>query len=152
QPAAQALTSSFPSSAWERKGAKLCFAAVTCAGCEAELRDVRSQAELGNEKPQWRGPPMTLYPQLVRNVFQPLSLWRAGELAQLRYLREFERTQFLTADEVRQLQWERLRTLLQHAYDQCSFYRRRFDRAGLTPGDLHSLEDLRALPVLEKRD
>jgi phenylacetate-CoA ligase len=95
---------------------------------------------------------MTFYPKLVRNIFVPLSLWRAGELAQLRYLREFERTQFLTADEVRQLQWQRLRTLLEHAYDQCPFYRRRFNSAGLTPGDLRGLEDLRALPVLEKRD
>ncbi|HEY7155077.1 MAG TPA: hypothetical protein VH575_14030 [Gemmataceae bacterium] len=95
---------------------------------------------------------MTFYPKLVRNIFVPLSLWRAGELAQLRYLREFERTQFLTAEEVRQLQWQRLRTLLEHAYDQCPFYRQRFDRAGLTPGDLRGLEDLRPLPVLEKRD
>jgi phenylacetate-CoA ligase len=95
---------------------------------------------------------MTLYPQLVRNVFLPLSLWRRGELAQRRYLREFERTQFLTAEEVRQLQWQRLRTLLAHAYDQCPFYRRRFDGAGLRPGDLRGLEDLRSLPLLEKRD
>src|SRR5262249_49423358 len=42
---------SFPSSAWERQGAKLRFAAASCrgTGLEAELRDVRSQAELGNE-------------------------------------------------------------------------------------------------------
>ena len=35
-------------SAWERTAAKLCFAAQN-AGREAELPDVRSQAELGNE-------------------------------------------------------------------------------------------------------
>ncbi len=40
---------SFPSSAWERKGAKLCFASRPLAGREAELPDRRSQAELGNE-------------------------------------------------------------------------------------------------------
>lgn len=95
---------------------------------------------------------MTLYPKLVRNVFLPLSLGRAGELAQLRYLREYERTQFLSADELRALQWQRLRTLLRHAYTECPFYRARFDRAGLTPDDLRGLEDLRALPILEKRD
>ena len=95
---------------------------------------------------------MKLYPKLIRNIFFPLSLWRAGELAQLRYLREYERSQFLSADEIRALQWQRLRTLLNHAYAQCPFYRTRFDRAGLTPGDLRGLEDLRALPILEKRD
>jgi phenylacetate-CoA ligase len=82
----------------------------------------------------------------------PLSLWRSGELAQLRYLREFERTQFLSPEELRQLQWERLRALLDHAYRQCPFYRRRFAEAGLVPADLRGLHDLRALPVLEKRD
>jgi phenylacetate-CoA ligase len=95
---------------------------------------------------------MTLYPKLVRNVFQPLSLWHRGELAQARYLREFERTQFLSEEEIRRLQFERLRSLLGHAYQQCPFYRERCNRDGLHPRDLRSLGDLRALPVLEKRD
>lgn len=95
---------------------------------------------------------MTLYPKLVRNVFYPLSLIHRGELAQLHYLREFERTQFLSVDELRALQWRRLRKLLGHAYAQCPFYRARFDRARLKPNDLRELEDLRLLPVLEKRD
>jgi phenylacetate-CoA ligase len=95
---------------------------------------------------------MPLYRRLVRDVFLPLSLWRAGETAQLRYQREFERTQFLPAEELRQLQWRRLRALLTHAHDQCPFYRERLERAGLDPGDLRGPEDLRALPPLEKRD
>jgi phenylacetate-CoA ligase len=95
---------------------------------------------------------MPLYQRLVRHVLVPLSLWRSGELAQLRYLREFESTQFLPAEELRRLQWQRLRTLLAHAYHQCPFYRQRFAAAGVVPGDLRGLEDLRALPVLEKRD
>jgi phenylacetate-CoA ligase len=82
----------------------------------------------------------------------PLSLWRSGELAQMSYLREFERTQFRSAGEIRELQWLRLRALLHHAYAQCPFYRARFDRAGATPDDLRGLEDLRVLPPLEKRD
>jgi len=44
--------SSFPSSAWERIGAKLCFATTKPATdvCrEAELREQGSQAELGNQ-------------------------------------------------------------------------------------------------------
>jgi phenylacetate-CoA ligase len=95
---------------------------------------------------------MSLYQKLVRDVFVPLSLWRAGELAQLRYLRQFERTQFLPADELRDLQWHRLQSLLSHAYSQCPFYRERLDHVGLKPADLRGPEDLRALPVLEKRD
>src|SRR4051812_28509483 len=95
---------------------------------------------------------MPLYQKLVRHVFLPLSLWRAGETAQLRHLREFERTQFLPEDAIRRLQWERLRPLLEHAYARCPFYRRRFERAGLVPSDFRCLEDVQALPALEKRD
>lgn len=95
---------------------------------------------------------MTFYPKLVRNVFLPLSLWRNGELAQMRYLREYKRTQFLPTEAIRELQWQRLQALLRHAYAECPFYRRRFEDAGLTPDDVCGLEDLRALPILEKRN
>jgi phenylacetate-CoA ligase len=95
---------------------------------------------------------MPLYQKLVRDVFLPLSLWKAGELAQLRYQREFERTQFLTPDEIRQLQLRRLRVLLTHAYEQCPFYRRRMQQIGFAPSDLRQLEDVRALPPLEKQE
>jgi len=95
---------------------------------------------------------MSMYKNLVQKVFLPLSLWRSGEQAQLRYWREFEQTQFLSTDELRKLQWRRMQGLLGHAYSSCPFYRRRFREAGLTPGDLRCLEDVRRLPPLEKRE
>jgi phenylacetate-CoA ligase len=95
---------------------------------------------------------MPIYQRFVRDVLQPLSLWRAGETAQLSYRRELERSQFFSAEEVRALQLRRLRKLLAHAYDRCPFYRERFDAAGLHPEDVCSLEDLRTLPPLEKRE
>src|SRR5262245_6178009 len=87
-------------------------------------------------RPSGRTVPMALYQKLVRHVFLPLSLWRSGETAQLRHLKEFERTQFLPEEEIRALQWVRLRALLDHAYERCPFYRRRFERAGVVPSDL----------------
>lgn len=95
---------------------------------------------------------MSLSQKLIRHVVYPLSLLKRGEGAQLRYMREFERTQRLPADELRQLQWQRLQPLLQHAFRNCSFYRERFNRAGIVPGDIRCLTDLAAVPVLEKRD
>ena len=82
----------------------------------------------------------------------PLSLWRRGETAQLRYLREFDHTQYMSEEELRDLQWSRLQAILSHAQERCPYYRRAFARAGVRPGDLRSPEDVRALPVLEKRD
>jgi phenylacetate-coenzyme A ligase PaaK-like adenylate-forming protein len=95
---------------------------------------------------------MRIYQKLVRNVFYPLIHWYSGDAGQLRWLREFERTQYLPADELRDLQLRRLRTLLVHAHANCPFYRERFDRAGLHPEDVRTLEDLAALPPLDKSD
>jgi len=95
---------------------------------------------------------MPIFPSLVRGLFRPLSLWRSGERGQTKYLREFARGQFPPSEKIRELQWRRLQTLLEHAYRQAPFYRGRFNRAGLRTGDMRGLEDLRALPVLEKRD
>ncbi|MGH9677318.1 MAG: hypothetical protein ACRD36_09475, partial [Candidatus Acidiferrum sp.] len=95
---------------------------------------------------------MSIYSRLVRDVFWPLALRRRGETAQTAYQQEFEQTQWLSPDELHALQTRRLRSLLTHAYDRCPFYRDRFDRAGLLPHHVRELEDLRALPVLEKRD
>ena len=66
---------------------------------------------------------MSLYSGIVRNVFAPLALWKRGETRQFAYQREFAATQFLFADELRQLQWRRMEALLVHAYERCPFYR-----------------------------
>jgi phenylacetate-CoA ligase len=95
---------------------------------------------------------MGLYKRLVRDLLYPLSLWRSGELATLRYQQEFETSQFLPPEELRALQLERFRRLLDHAYWNCPFYRQRLDRLGLVPGDVKALDDIRYLPILEKRD
>jgi len=94
---------------------------------------------------------MSFYQRLARDVLYPLDLWRTGESAELRYLREFERTQFLSTEELRDLAFERLQHMVRHAYEQCSFYRDRLDAVGFAPTDLNSPEDLNAVPILEKR-
>jgi phenylacetate-CoA ligase len=68
------------------------------------------------------------------------------------YLREFERSQYLHPDDLRNLQMRRLRQQLIDAYRYVPFYRHRMTQAGLTPLDIHTHEDLRLLPVLTKRD
>ncbi|MCI0456970.1 MAG: hypothetical protein L0Z62_08330 [Gemmataceae bacterium] len=95
---------------------------------------------------------MDLRQRLARHVFYPLALWRSGDLAQFRYLREFERTQWLPPEEIRALQLRRLQALLDHAYRNCPFYRDRFDRAGLVPSDIRQPEDLQALPPLARTE
>jgi phenylacetate-CoA ligase len=92
------------------------------------------------------------YQVFAKRLLLPLILWRGDELARLRYLREFERTQYLPAEEIRELQWQRLKKLLHHAYNQCPFYRERFELASLHPNEISKLDDLANLPPLDKND
>ena len=55
-------------------------------------------------------------------------------------------------DELRNLQLERLRWSLQHAYDNVPHYRERFTAARVHPRDVAQLEDLKHFPFLVKED
>lgn len=69
-----------------------------------------------------------------------------------RTLTEIEQTQWLDPEALRKLQTERLRALLQHAVRNVPFYRERFGRDGLRVDDISTLEDIKRLPFLAKRD
>ena len=89
--------------------------------------------------------------KLIEKVIYPL--WtRRDHPKYLHYAKTFARGQWLPELELEQLQLRLLRTQLLHAYRNVPFYRRRMEKAGITPLDIQSLDDLRILPVLTKRD
>jgi phenylacetate-CoA ligase len=55
-------------------------------------------------------------------------------------------------DEIAALQTERLKWSLRHAYDNVPAYRKKFDAAGVAPGDFKRLEDLAKFPFTAKSD
>ena len=55
-------------------------------------------------------------------------------------------------DEIAALQLERLKWSLTHAYTGSSFYRAKFDAAGVHPDDLRTLADLAKFPFTVKAD
>ena len=91
------------------------------------------------------------YASLIRNYLYPLDLWRTGNSPELKYLRQFEQSQYLPVEEIRRLALDKLQTLLDHAYRRCPFYRSHWDAARVVPSDIRSLDDLPAIPILEKR-
>ncbi|WP_033306948.1 phenylacetate--CoA ligase PaaK [Streptomyces iakyrus] len=58
----------------------------------------------------------------------------------------------LTREQLRELQLDRLRSTLRHAYDNVGLYRTKFDEAGVRPDDCRSLEDLARFPFTTKAD
>src|SRR5258706_14825345 len=55
-------------------------------------------------------------------------------------------------DELRALQDAKLAALTPFLYENSAFYRRRFDRLGLAPTDIRSVDDLPKWPLLDQRE
>lgn len=88
----------------------------------------------------------------LRAIGVATGLWAAGEYQRLKYLAEFRRSQFLDLEPFRALQLNRLQEIVSYAYAHCSYYRDRWQRAGLTPEHVRSLNDLEQFPILEKSE
>lgn len=69
-----------------------------------------------------------------------------------RLARQLERSQWLAASELARGQHDHLRVLVDHAAKQSEFFRGRLAQAGLTAPDIASLEALRRLPLLRRRN
>ena len=55
-------------------------------------------------------------------------------------------------EQLGELQLERMKQSVRHAYDNVAFYQQSFKDAGVTPDDLQTLEDLERLPFVVKQD
>ena len=64
----------------------------------------------------------------------------------------YEAIESASVDELRGLQFARLREILGHAYANVAHYRHAFEHAGVGPDDLRDLADLAQFPFLTKAD
>src|SRR5215467_225141 len=55
-------------------------------------------------------------------------------------------------DELRAIQNTKLAALTPFLYENSAFYRRRFDRLGLLPSDIQTVDDLPKWPVVDKTE
>ncbi len=92
---------------------------------------------------------MSLFRHLDRKLILPLAEKVMGRnlSGELDYLAQ---TQWLTEDELHQIQDDKLQALVRHCYERVPYYSKLFRNLGLTPQDIQSREDLVKLPVLTK--
>jgi phenylacetate-CoA ligase len=55
-------------------------------------------------------------------------------------------------DELAAIQTEKLRAAVPFLYENSPFYRRRFERLGVSPADIKTLDDLKKWPVVDKKE
>jgi len=89
------------------------------------------------------------YAPVLRNWVYPLAQRLQG--------RDFHpamnaalKDQFLSSDELRELQFRKVSALIRHAYQTMPYYRRVFRKIGLQPGDIKTREDFKNIPILTK--
>ena len=94
-----------------------------------------------------------LYEPLFRGILFPAyeSLLRGR--GTLGFLREYEANQWLDAERIAALQWQRLSALIAHCWNNVPYYRQRWTAAGIgDPGDIRDVRDYARLPILTKQD
>lgn len=88
-------------------------------------------------------------PRLVKNIIYPTYKFIKKDKVFLR-LKEFESNQWLSREELRDLQWKKLNLLLEYVYENVPYYTQMFDESGLKPGDIKSHDDYLKMPILTK--
>ncbi len=104
-------------------------------------------------------PLLKLYGSLPQGVQRALGFtyrhlpqsWRWGKHYP-EFKRLAEQGEQWSVDEIRQYQLKELRRSLHHAASYCPFYQRRFTQAGFRPESVHTFDDLKHCPFLEKQD
>ena len=87
----------------------------------------------------------------MSRILFPLDCARNGSLDIVRYMKEFERSQFLPRQQLEELSFSRLQAILEYAYKNVAFYQQAFDSRGIKPSQVQTLSDLKVFPVLEKQ-
>jgi phenylacetate-CoA ligase len=67
-----------------------------------------------------------------------------------RYWNELERTQWLSRDELADIQFRALQQLLIHASETCPYYQETWKRLGIDIHDIKSLSDFQQLPTIDR--
>ena len=94
---------------------------------------------------------MSLYTRLVAGVLFPLHEKMKGH-STVKAFRGLERSQWLSADELSQLQVRRLREFLIRVGQHVPYYRELFKSLEFSPESIASLADLQQLPLSGKAD
>lgn len=63
-----------------------------------------------------------------------------------------KRVRQLSLDEIKKIQWKRLKDLLNYAYNNTDFYKDYFESVNLTPELIKTPSDILKLPITEKQD
>ncbi len=93
-----------------------------------------------------------MYTQLFKYVFNPFFEKVIKRRKMLDYRAFLEESQWWPCEKLLEFQWNELKKLLKHCYEQVPYWQEKFKQLGMTPEDIQTYEDFRRLPVTTKQD
>jgi len=69
-----------------------------------------------------------------------------------RMIDELEKSQWYSSQELKELQKEKLKIIIRHAFNNVPYYNRLFRKLNISPSDIKDIEDLKKLPLISRRD
>ncbi|MEE8577508.1 MAG: hypothetical protein V3T31_09660, partial [candidate division Zixibacteria bacterium] len=91
-----------------------------------------------------------MYAGFIKHVSFPFYQWKHGS-DYLKRLKTFEHSQWLPPERLREMQWQRLRKILDHAYRNVPYYKEIFAILQASPEDFRSFDDFVKFPTLTKQ-
>ena len=93
---------------------------------------------------------MSFYSYIDRHFLLPIGdLIYSSDIS--RQWKVLQRNEFLSREDLLEIQNVKLQKLIEHCYDTVPYYHRLFIELGLTPDDIRCAQDLQKLPILTKQ-
>ncbi len=93
-----------------------------------------------------------MYTGFYQNILFPFYETFLRRRSTIKYLNSLRSTQWLSKDELKHLQWQKVKKLLDHAYANVPYYTNLFKKKRLHPGDIKTPQDYEQIPFLTKED
>jgi phenylacetate-CoA ligase len=90
-----------------------------------------------------------MHPAVVKYAASPLQEWLKRKPT-YRFLAELERSQWFSPEDLRALQWGRLKRQLENAGREVPYFRGLFNVYNIRPAEIVSLADFQRIPLLDK--
>ena len=91
-----------------------------------------------------------MYPWLSKALYYGVQTFTGMKL--YARLKKLEETQWYAREDLKELQWQKLKSLLHHAYKNVPYYHNQFKKSGIIPEDIKEQNDFKQFPFLTKDD
>ncbi len=94
---------------------------------------------------------MSLSSMIRKKISIPLSLQKEKS-PRLKYMRQMMRSQYCSCEMLQDIQMDKIKETIRHAFTTTDYYKKKFDDCGIHPDDIVDYGDIKKIPFLTKSD